>query len=51
MGLPVIRITFQQYRNELAVIDYVRTKSVDLLKKMGVEKIWMGPTHRRRQFA
>ena len=44
VGLPVIRITFQQYRNELAVIDYVRTKSVDLLKKMGVEKIWMGPT-------
>jgi gluconate 2-dehydrogenase alpha chain len=44
LGLPVIRITFQQYRNELAVIDFVRTKSVDLLKKMGVEKIWTGPT-------
>jgi hypothetical protein len=44
LGLPVIRITFQQYRNELAVIEYVRKKSVDLLKKMGVEKIWMGPT-------
>jgi gluconate 2-dehydrogenase alpha chain len=43
VGLPVIRITFQQYRNELAVIEYVRKKSVDLLKKMGVEKIWMGP--------
>jgi hypothetical protein len=44
LGLPVIRITFQQYRNELAVIEYVRKKSVDLLKKMGVEKIWMDPT-------
>jgi gluconate 2-dehydrogenase alpha chain len=44
VGLPVIRITFQQYRNELAVIDYVRQRSVELLKKMGVEKIWTGPT-------
>ena len=44
LGLPVIRITFQQYRNELAVIDFIRQRSVELMRKMGVEKIWMGPT-------
>ncbi|MBA3516535.1 MAG: GMC family oxidoreductase [Rhizobiales bacterium] len=44
LGLPVIRITFQQYPNELKVIDYVRKRSVELLRQMGVEKIWTGPT-------
>jgi gluconate 2-dehydrogenase alpha chain len=44
LGLPVIRITFQQYRNELAIIDYIRQRSVELLKAMGVEKTWTGPT-------
>jgi len=44
VGLPVIRITFQQYPNELALIRFVRERSVQILKKMGVEKTWTGPT-------
>ena len=43
-GLPVIRITFQQYPNELALIRFIRERSVEILKKMGVEKTWTGPT-------
>lgn len=43
LGLPVIRITFQQYHNELAIIDFIRQRSVELLREMGVEKIWTGP--------
>ena len=44
LGLPVIRITFQQYPNELALIRFIRERSVEILKKMGVEKTWTGPT-------
>jgi gluconate 2-dehydrogenase alpha chain len=44
LGLPVIRITFQQYPNELALISFIRERSVEILKKMGVEKTWTGPT-------
>ncbi len=44
LGLPVIRITFQQYANELAIIDFVRQRSVELMRAMGVEKTWPGPT-------
>lgn len=44
LGLPVIRITFQQYPNELAVIDFVRERSVEMLRAMGVDKFWTGPT-------
>ena len=44
LGLPVIRITFQQYKNELAIIDFIRKRSVELMKEMGVEKTWTGPT-------
>ncbi|MCY7417867.1 MAG: GMC family oxidoreductase [Chloroflexi bacterium] len=43
LGLPVIRITFDQYPNELAVIDFVRRRSVELLRRMGVERHWEGP--------
>ena len=44
LGLPVIQITFQQYPNELALIRFIRERSVEILKKMGVEKTWTGPT-------
>ena len=43
LGLPVIRITFQQYANELAIIDFVRKRSFELMRAMGVEKLWTGP--------
>src|SRR6185436_2083483 len=43
LGLPVIRITFQQYENELKIIRFVRERSKELLRQMGVEKIWTGP--------
>ena len=43
-AVPVIRITFQQYPNELALIRFIRERSVEILKKMGVEKTWTGPT-------
>ncbi len=43
LGLPVIRITFQQYENELAIIDFVRQRSIELMRSMGVEKVWTGP--------
>jgi gluconate 2-dehydrogenase alpha chain len=43
LGLPVIRITFQQYQNELAIINFIRERSIELLREMGVEKIWTGP--------
>jgi gluconate 2-dehydrogenase alpha chain len=43
LGLPVIRITFQQYENELKIIRFVRERSNELLRQMGVEKIWTGP--------
>ena len=44
VGLPVIRITFQQYPNELAIIRYIRERSVEIMREMGVEKTWTGPT-------
>lgn len=43
LGLPVIRITFQQYKNELAIIDFIRKRSLELMNEMGVEKTWVGP--------
>jgi len=43
LGLPVIRITFQQYENELKIIRFVRERSKELLRQMGIEKIWTGP--------
>ncbi|MEQ1768876.1 MAG: GMC family oxidoreductase [Devosia sp.] len=43
LGLPVVRITFQQYENELKIIRFVRERSKELLRKMGVERIWTGP--------
>ena len=44
VGLPVVRITFQQYPNELALIQFVRERSGEIMKEMGVEKTWVGPT-------
>lgn len=43
LGLPVVRITFQQYPNELKLIDFVRARSREIMKEMGVEKTWTGP--------
>ncbi len=44
LGLPVIRITFQQYQNELAIIRFVRERSIELMRAMGVERTWVGPS-------
>ena len=44
LGLPVVRITFQQYENELAIIRFVRERSIELMHAMGVERTWVGPS-------
>ena len=44
LGLPVVRITFQQYENELAIIRFVRDRSIELMRAMGVERTWVGPS-------
>jgi gluconate 2-dehydrogenase alpha chain len=43
LGLPVVRITYKQRRNELAIIQYLREKSIEILQEMGAAKIWVGP--------
>jgi gluconate 2-dehydrogenase alpha chain len=46
-GMPVVRITFNAYENELKQGAYITTKLEAMLKKMGAEQTWsypVGPT-------
>jgi gluconate 2-dehydrogenase alpha chain len=44
LGLPVVRITYRQHPNELALIAYMQPRCEDLLRAMGCTVVWRGPT-------